>query len=306
MPLVSVIVPNYCHADYLNQRIQSILNQTFQDFELIILDDASPDNGKSISIINQYKDSPQISHIVLSQTNSGSTFKQWEKGIELAKGEWIWIAESDDYCEPSFLEDSLQRVLSCPTAVLVCSESDTIDEKGRTIGMCPLLPEGLIKGKDFIRNHMLTGNSIWNVSATLFKKEASLRITNEYTHFHAAGDYLFYCQLAELGDVVFVPSVLNHFRQHTNKVTFGNSTNGTEDREVLRIIQYLDAHHYFASPKEKGRAMRHFLRRIFGWGYPSESLRKELIASYLNESPYSLIYYRFDYFLYRVKRHFTK
>ncbi len=102
--LVTVIVPNYNHAPYLKRRIESILNQTYQDLELIILDDCSNDN--SIDIIKQYQNHKKISHIERNEKNSGSPFKQWQKGIELAKGEYIWIAESDDYADPEFLSYS--------------------------------------------------------------------------------------------------------------------------------------------------------------------------------------------------------
>ena len=88
---VSVIIPNYNHAKYLNQRIDSVLNQTYQNFEVIILDDCSPDNSKQV--IEAYRGHPKISTIVYNEQNSGTTFKQWDKGLQLAKGEWVWIAD---------------------------------------------------------------------------------------------------------------------------------------------------------------------------------------------------------------------
>ena len=103
-PLVSVIIPNYCHARYLDQRIQSVLNQTYRNFEVIILDDCSPDDGASRAVIEKYRDNPHVSHIVYNTENSGSPFRQWNKGFGLAKGELIWIAESDDYADERFLE----------------------------------------------------------------------------------------------------------------------------------------------------------------------------------------------------------
>ena len=103
MPTVSVIVPNYNHAPYLQERFDSIFNQTFQDFEVIILDDCSSDNSKEI--IEEYRNRPQVSHIVHNEKNSGYPFKQWAKGFGLAKGEYIWIAESDDWAELNFLEN---------------------------------------------------------------------------------------------------------------------------------------------------------------------------------------------------------
>jgi glycosyltransferase involved in cell wall biosynthesis len=101
-PRVSVVIPNYNHAPYLKERIDSVLNQTFQDFELILLDDCSTDNSRDI--INSYAKNPHVSHIILNEENTRNTFVQWERGIRLASGEYIWIAESDDKCEPTLLE----------------------------------------------------------------------------------------------------------------------------------------------------------------------------------------------------------
>ena len=78
-PLVSVILPNYNHSAYLRERIDSILTQEFQDFELIILDDRSTDD--SVAVINGYKAHPRVSHIIVNEQNTGNTFIQWERGI---------------------------------------------------------------------------------------------------------------------------------------------------------------------------------------------------------------------------------
>ncbi len=77
MPAVSVIVPNYNHAPFLEQRIASILEQTFQDFELILIDDGSTDNSRDI--MERYRSNPHVSHILFGESNSGSAFLQWNK-----------------------------------------------------------------------------------------------------------------------------------------------------------------------------------------------------------------------------------
>ena len=105
--MVTVIIPNFNHARFLDERIRSVLNQTYQDFEVMILDDCSTDN--SLEVINRYKNHPKVTQIVVNEQNSGSPFKQWQKGISMAKGELIWIAESDDSCEPTFLETLVKR-----------------------------------------------------------------------------------------------------------------------------------------------------------------------------------------------------
>ena len=97
-PRVSVIVPSYNHARFLRQRIESILGQSFRDFELILLDDCSTDD--SVSILREYESHARLSALVVNAQNSGSPMAQWKRGLDLAAGELIWIAESDDWAEP--------------------------------------------------------------------------------------------------------------------------------------------------------------------------------------------------------------
>jgi glycosyltransferase involved in cell wall biosynthesis len=107
-PLVSVIIPNYNHAAYLNERIDSVLNQTFRDFEVILLDDCSTDNSREI--IESYRGHEKISQIEYNEVNSGSTFIQWKKGLDLAQGDWIWIAESDDVADELDCREALKKI----------------------------------------------------------------------------------------------------------------------------------------------------------------------------------------------------
>ena len=76
-PLVSIIVPNYNHARFLTERFESILSQTYHNFELIILDDCSTDN--SCEVIERYRENPHVSQIVYNEKNCGNTFEQWMK-----------------------------------------------------------------------------------------------------------------------------------------------------------------------------------------------------------------------------------
>ncbi|HWI86885.1 MAG TPA: glycosyltransferase family A protein, partial [Sphingomonas sp.] len=99
MPRVSVIVPNYNHARFLSKRLDSILAQTFADYELLILDDKSTDD--SLAVIEPYLDGVRV-RLECNSVNSGGPYRQWNKGLALTSGDYVWIAESDDYADPSF------------------------------------------------------------------------------------------------------------------------------------------------------------------------------------------------------------
>ena len=127
-PYVSIIIPNYNHAPYLKQRIESVLSQSYQNFEVILLDDRSTDN--SWDILQAYKGHEKVSHCLRNDRNSGSPFIQWQKGIEIAKGEWIWIAESDDWADESLLESLINLTRLYPQVPLVFCQSKThFDDK---------------------------------------------------------------------------------------------------------------------------------------------------------------------------------
>ena len=132
-PLVSVIIPNYNHQSYLKKRIESVLTQSFTDFEVILLDDCSSDNSRAI--IENYRTNPFVSSVVFNNQNSGSTFKQWEKGIRLAKGKYIWIAESDDFADTDFLLKTVSSLQENPNAVIAFTGSQMVDEEDNPIAL---------------------------------------------------------------------------------------------------------------------------------------------------------------------------
>ena len=105
---VSVIIPNYNYEKYIEERIDSILFQTYPIYELIILDDKSTDN--SVARIEEIiKKHAEISiKFVKNEKNSGSVFSQWQKAFTLATGDYVWIAEADDSCNSHFLENIMR------------------------------------------------------------------------------------------------------------------------------------------------------------------------------------------------------
>ena len=125
---VSVIVPNYRHAEFLEDRLRSIFAQTLRPHEIIFLDDASPDD--SVEVARRLAPlAPVPMKIVVNEQNNGSTFRQWMKGLSLATGDLIWIAESDDHCHPEFLERLVPEFYD-PDVVLAYCQSAIIGPEG--------------------------------------------------------------------------------------------------------------------------------------------------------------------------------
>lgn len=223
--LVSVIIPNYNHATYLEQRIGSVLNQSYQHFEVIILDDCSTDN--STAIINQYKDHPKVTKIVHNKTNSGSTFKQWEKGVALAKGEYVWIAESDDYADEYFLSAAIERLQDHASTGLYFCNYHSINEQGSIIPSNHKYTQEFVNyfnvhksmnGKYFCEHYLFFSSLILNASGVVFKKSLSAGADKSYMQLKVAGDWRMWVNICYNTNIFFDEKKLNYFRMHTNNV----------------------------------------------------------------------------------------
>jgi glycosyltransferase involved in cell wall biosynthesis len=231
IPLITVIVPNYNHEKYLRERLESVFNQTYPNFEVILLDDCSTDSSRTILL--EYADNPKLSHCVFNATNSGNTFIQWNKGIALAKGDFIWIAESDDFCELNFLEELTKPLIVDDTIVLAYSQSHRVDENSKITGnwlnhtddldTSLFLTNFVMAGNVFIERYLIYKNVIPNASGVVFKKSRAVQIgkLNIDPVLKYCGDWLFYTQLLTNSNMVYIPKILNSFRYHSKSVISG-------------------------------------------------------------------------------------
>ena len=243
---VSIIIPNYNHALYLQQRIHSVLHQTFQDFELIILDDCSTDNSREI--IEKFRGHPRISQIIYNEKNSGGVFKQWIKGIENAKGEYIWIAESDDFAAENFLEETLKIIKQDASLGMVFTDSNTVDSQGnfltttavsKAVSYSNLETFENIIDRENIAQFLISEMIIENASCVLFKKEELLNIDFDVLEeFTNTGDRFVYVGIALAAKIKFVPKPLNFMRSHENNTTKKSLENGNIHKDRLRVLNY--------------------------------------------------------------------
>lgn len=241
-PIVSVVLPNYNHSLYLKERIESILNQTFDQFELIILDDCSTDNSREILL--SYKNHPKVSAIVLNDKNTGNTFLQWDKGIQLAQGKYIWIAESDDAADNRFLEKTVTAIEAQPEAVMCLSGSILIDENSRpkkTASRDRWKETGEVKvfdGTEYVKHNLLYRNYVYNASMVIFRRDIYARLDKSFQRLRCAGDWQFWTEVALQGKVIEVRLKLNRFRQHSNKVSSRAKYTGEGISDMIEVMKY--------------------------------------------------------------------
>jgi glycosyltransferase involved in cell wall biosynthesis len=247
MPKVSVIIPNYNHARFLEQRIQSILDQTYQDFEIIYLDDASTDNSNKV--FAKFADNPRIKAIY-NQTNSGSPFKQWNKGIKHANGEYIWFAEADDYADPKFLETLVPLLDDNPQVGLAYCQSWQVDAFGNIITTLERWTDSLSKehwrenfvnsGLDECTNYLIFVNTLFNASAVLIRRKLYEEIGYAEESMNFCGDWITWVRVLLISDVAFIAKPLNYFRSHGSSVSSKSISNGSYAYEKSQIIDFIN------------------------------------------------------------------
>lgn len=299
MPAVSVIVPNFNHAAFLKQRIDSVLNQTFQDFEMILIDDCSSDDSRAI--IETYRNHPKVSQVVYNEQNSGSAFLQWNKGIAMAKGDWIWIAESDDWAEHDFLERMTRAISDHPSCGLAYCRSYRTDEQGNLLWEVP--DENTVvrhQGETFIRETLSCYNALVNVSACLFKRSLfKPEKVSLYENMRLCGDWLFYVLLAEQADVVEVKSPLNYCRRHGTNISEDAESRGLSFLEGANVLDYILDHHQVNKAHYSRFWGRQWAKYEKLWGFSkatNSAIRDRFKDRYKSIIKYYNIYIVINYF----------
>lgn len=241
--LVSVVVPNYNHAAYLRQRVDSVLAQTFQDIELILLDDASTDG--SLAILESYRGDPRV-RIHVNDRNSGSTFRQWNRGAKLAGGKYLWFAESDDWAEPTLVERLVGFLERSPRCTLAACESwyvhgetapTTRTNQSHEPGNERWRSDFVADGRGECRSHLVVHNTMPNASAVVIRREAFERVGGADESMRLCGDWMLWVRLLLEGDLAHVGEPLNHYRCHTAAVRSAHRASPSTQAEVYHVIE---------------------------------------------------------------------
>ncbi len=230
---VSVIIPNYNYANYIIERIDSVLMQTYPIYELIILDDCSTDNSvevikDKIEKIKEEYPNLKVKFIENEVNSGGCVFKQWKKGFDLVTGDFVWIAEADDSAENDFVENLIQP-FDDPEMVISYCESARIDGENNLIrdrsddlyDMCRTgewNDSYIWTGEEENIYHLSVTNTILNVSSLIWRKKDYSEIFEKAGEFKVAGDWYIYYNILKDGKISWNSRALNYYRKHGSSV----------------------------------------------------------------------------------------
>ena len=270
---VSVVVPNYNYGALIAERLASIEQQTYPVYELIVLDDASTDG--SVEAIRQQLATLAIdTRLVVNERNSGSVFRQWRHGAELASGDIVWIAEADDLADPEFLEATVAAFVDSEVVVSYCQsrqmgpDGAILCEHYRDytadVSTDKWLEPYVADGTEEIRTALAIKNTIPNVSAVLFRRDALLSALDScgarLAELRVAGDWLVYVTMLATGRIAFTPRALNSHRRHPGSVTVSNF-NLLQLREIVTMQQSIRRR--FALDDAVRRVATAYAQRLF-------------------------------------------
>jgi glycosyltransferase involved in cell wall biosynthesis len=247
--LVSIIVASYNHADYLIRRMESLVNQTYPDIEILVIDDCSSDH--SVEILQKYISYPNVKLILREQNGGWVTVSN--QGVELSRGEYILFANCDDDCDVDLVSQLVRAIIEHKHIGLVFCRSLMIDENDIIIGDDFQVRESSFK-KRCVTNTVITGTEfhrflmhscvIPNLSAALFRRTC-LNDVGLLSHaYRACSDWDLFFRLSRYNSVGYLSKSLNKFRQHGTTIRSATKGRITYDEFFMILLGQIRNENY--------------------------------------------------------------
>ncbi len=293
MAKLTIIIPSYNHGEFLIERLETIYNQTYKDWEAIIIDDKSTD--ESVAIIEKFlKNNPDfnIKYFIVNENNSGSGYNSWKKGIELAETKYIWIAETDDYSDVTFLEELVPVLESNDEVSLVFSASHyvennkiTYDSSNRTKDLNVNKGEYKVIDKSVFLNRMPFDTYITNGSSVVFKKPNATIPDTIFTNKQCS-DIFLWSYLLENNSFAFLNKNLNYFRRHVG------STSTFLQKHKLESIYHENAKYLnlFKQTEKYSQFINHYIK-YYIWSHKRDFLNISSVRKIQIDKNLRLLYF---------------
>lgn len=237
-PLVSVCIPAYNNAAYIKETIDSILNQTYQNIELVVVDDNSTDN--TYEIVSNIQD--ERVKVYKNEKNLGMS-GNWNRCLELVSGEFIKLICADDLVEKDAIEKETRALIENPTAVLAESDSKLVDMQGKQHGTYKRYrKKGLVNGKMVSKAGLRSQDYFGAPLANMIRKAILDKVGGFDTDFVYILDYDFFMRLACQGDIFIIHEQLNGFRIRNDSNTGQVMGGGKEKAYIAEHRMLLEKH----------------------------------------------------------------
>lgn len=225
--MVSVVMSAYNSVRFIREAIESILNQTYQDFELIIVDDGSTDETLPIAASYAERDS----RVRVIRANHGGQSRARNTGIQHAQGDWVAIMDHDDVWLPQRLEKQLQAAAANPRVVAWGAYAYHLGPTGK---ISSVSNAGPVSEEEFYELRRREGAFTLSHASVLLRKEIVLRAGGYDPRLHTAEDMDLFDRMAEYGPVLAIPEPLLLYRLHTSSNTMKNFF---RQRLLMRYVQ---------------------------------------------------------------------
>jgi len=220
---VSVVVTSYNHAKFLERRMESLVNQTYQNMEILVIDDCSTENN--VEILRRYESHPKVK--LLLRQHNGGWVTVTNQGIGLTSGEFILIAQCDDECDPRMIERLVGAMNRHPTAGIAFCRSLLVDQHNRVLGddfavrersfRARCADDTLLSGAEMIR-FLMYSCVIPNMSALLIRRSCIDVVGSLNSAYAVCVDWELFFRIAAQYDVFYIAEPLNSFRQHRSTI----------------------------------------------------------------------------------------
>lgn len=234
-PLVSICIPAYNNEDYISETLDSILAQTYQNLEIIVVDDCSKDG--TYGVLQEYAAKDARFSIYKNEQNLGMS-GNWNKALSLTKGEFIRLMCADDLLVPDCIEKEIKAFNENPSAVLVESDSRLVDLERKSKGFYKRYrKKGLVDGKRILKAGLFNKDYFGAPQANLMRRSAYEKTGGIDSNFTYIVDYDFFAQIAVQGDIFIIREFLNEFRVRHESNTGQVMKAGSEKNKI-----YVDEH----------------------------------------------------------------
>lgn len=230
-PKVSVLIPSFNYGIFLPEAIDSVLAQTYDAFELIIVDNCSTDN--TVEIVEEYikKDSRIKLHV--NEVNIGM-YRNYNQALLLAQGEYIKFLNADDKFHVELLEKFVKILDDYPTVSLVTSHRQYFGDK-KDILFTPFL--GVQPGREMIIETLIDCNWVGEPTTVMFRRK-NLNLGLFDTSLLMFADYDMWLRQMQIGNIYVVDEVLSYFRIHNNQGTV--TLNDNPEKYLFNRLQHFE------------------------------------------------------------------